>query len=67
MAALPVREDDLTVDPLVRRALDPFLRRSAAFEGQLARNAGRQVIADAAVLHALGHEMASPQPPMASS
>lgn len=58
LAALPVREDDLAVDPLVRRALDPFLRRWAAFEGQLARNAGRQVIADAAVLHALGHEMA---------
>lgn len=59
LAALPVREADLAVDPLTRRALDPFLRRSAAFEGQLARNAGRHVSADAAVLHALGPDMAA--------
>jgi glycosyltransferase involved in cell wall biosynthesis len=58
LAALPVREQDLAVDPLVRHALQPFLERSAAFQGQLARRPGELLQADAAVLHALGGDLA---------
>lgn len=58
LAALPVREADLVVDPLARLALRPFLERSAAFRAQLERHAGRDLQADAAVLHALGNELA---------
>ncbi len=56
LAALPVREADLVVDPLGRLALRPFLERSRAFQAQLERLAGREIQAQAAVLHALGAE-----------
>ncbi len=59
IAALPVREADLVVDPLVRSALRPFLDRSAAFQAQLARHAGQSLQAGAAVLHALGNDLAA--------
>lgn len=58
LAALPVREQDVAVDPLVRHALRPFLERSAAFRSQLARREGQVLQADAAVLHALGSDLA---------
>lgn len=58
LAALPIREEDLAIDPLVRHALDSFLDRSAAFQRQLAGRAGQSLAADAAVLHALGSDLA---------
>lgn len=58
LAGLPVREQDLVVDPLVRHALRPFLARSAGFQAQLARRAGEQLQAEAVVLHALGNDLA---------
>lgn len=58
LAALPVREQDIAVDPLVRHALKPFLERSVAFQNQLARREGEMLQADAAVLHALGSDLA---------
>jgi glycosyltransferase involved in cell wall biosynthesis len=58
LAALPIREADLVVDPLTRLALRPFLERSRGLEAQLARYAGQEVRAEAVVLHALGNDMA---------
>lgn len=59
LAALPVREQDLVVDPLVRRVLEPFLGRSRSLQAQLRRHAGTSMEARAAVLHALGNDLAA--------
>lgn len=58
LAALPVREGDLAVDPLTAYSLRPFLDRSAAFRAQLERCAAGDLRAEAAVLHALGNDLA---------
>lgn len=58
LAALPIREADLVVDPLTRLVLRPFLERSRSLEAQLARYTGQEVRAEAVVLHALGNDMA---------
>jgi glycosyltransferase involved in cell wall biosynthesis len=54
-----IGEDQISVDRLRRRALDPFVRRSNALLAELAGRAGRTLAVDSPVLCALGNDFRS--------
>jgi glycosyltransferase involved in cell wall biosynthesis len=61
LCSVPLRPGSIEVDALRRRALEPFLQGSAAFQAQLAAHAGTAVAADRPVLAALGNDFALPR------
>jgi glycosyltransferase involved in cell wall biosynthesis len=59
LCALPIRPDQIAIDPLRRRAVDPFLVRSIQFQAELQKFANGSTSADMPVLVALGNDVVS--------
>lgn len=61
ICSLPLHPNGINIDPLRRRALEPFFRASVLLQEQLKGFAEREVNADRPMLMALGNDF-SPQP-----
>ncbi|WP_181703865.1 glycosyltransferase family 4 protein [Chthonobacter albigriseus] len=59
IASMPIREDQIAVDPLKRLALQPFLVQSASLVGKLSPFQNTPVTVDGPLLCALGNDFSS--------